>query len=171
MGERWRTTATSSKHSTSSAALAHSRPRAARFHAGQPLVPKRKQGIYSHSCGGLHLVQAVLGWARFAEVKKAWGARFDLQVALLFYRLDSVVSHLVFAGTQGTVGPNLDHLKADAAKAGQPLEAYVRQSIEDPNAYVTPGYAKPSVMAGSCCKQLSSDQVDQLVQYLVENSK
>jgi len=75
------------------------------------------------------------------------------------------------AGTQGTVGPSLDHLKADAAKAGQPLEAYVRQSIEDPNAYVTPGYAKPSVMAGSCCKQLSSDQVDQLVQYLVENSK
>jgi hypothetical protein len=26
-------------------------------------------------------------------------------------------------------------------------------------------------MSGSCCKQLSSSQVDQLVQYLVENTK
>jgi cytochrome c oxidase subunit 2 len=75
------------------------------------------------------------------------------------------------AGTKGTVGPNLDHLKEAAATAGQQLEPYIRQSIEDPNAYVTPGYASPSVMAGSCCKQLTPDQVDQLVQYLVANTK
>jgi cytochrome c oxidase subunit 2 len=74
------------------------------------------------------------------------------------------------AGTSGKVGPDLDHLKEAAAKAGQPLEAYVKQSIEDPDAYVTPGYAK-GVMSGSCCKQLSPDQVDQLVQYLVQNTK
>jgi hypothetical protein len=57
--------------------------------AGQPMVPKRKQGIYAHSCGGLHFVQAVLGWARHPEVRKRWGARVDTQVAILFYRLDS----------------------------------------------------------------------------------
>jgi len=74
------------------------------------------------------------------------------------------------AGTQGKVGPDLDHLKADAAKAGQPLEAYIKQSIDDPDAYITPGYQK-GVMSGSCCKQLSADQVDQLVQYLAENNK
>lgn len=74
------------------------------------------------------------------------------------------------AGTSGKVGPDLDHLKEAAAKAGQPLEAYVKQSIEDPDAYVTPGFAK-GVMSGSCCKQLSPDQVDQLVQYLVQNTK
>ena len=74
------------------------------------------------------------------------------------------------AGTSGKVGPDLDHLKEAAAKAGQPLEAYVKQSIEDPDAYVTPGYAK-GVMSGSCCKQLSADQIDQLVQYLVQNTK
>jgi hypothetical protein len=56
---------------------------------GLPQVDKRKQGIYAHSCGGLHLVQAVLSWARFPEVKKAWGARLDTQVAILFYRLES----------------------------------------------------------------------------------
>jgi cytochrome c oxidase subunit II len=74
------------------------------------------------------------------------------------------------AGTTGKIGPDLDHLKADAAKAGQPLEAYVKQSIEDPDAYVKPGYAK-GVMSASCCKQLSSGQIDQLVQYLVQNTK
>ncbi len=56
---------------------------------GLPQVDKRKQGIYSHSCGGLHLVQAVFGWARFPEVKKAWGPRLDTQIAILFYRLES----------------------------------------------------------------------------------
>src|SRR5439155_22427422 len=30
------------------------------------------------------------------------------------------------AGTSGKVGPDLDHLKQDAAKAGQPLEAYIK---------------------------------------------
>jgi cytochrome c oxidase subunit 2 len=74
------------------------------------------------------------------------------------------------AGTTGKVGPSLDHLKEAAATAGKPLEDYIRQSIEDPDAYITPGYAK-GVMSGSCCKQLSSKQVDQLVQYLVENTK
>ena len=74
------------------------------------------------------------------------------------------------AGTAGKVGPNLDHLKEAAATAGMPLEAYVRQSIEDPDAYITPGFAK-GVMSGSCCKQLSSSQVDQLVHYLVDNTK
>ena len=74
------------------------------------------------------------------------------------------------AGAAGKVGPDLDHLKAAAAKAGQSLEAYVRQSIEQPDAYITPGYSK-GVMSGSCCKQLSPDQVNELVQYLVTNTK
>ncbi len=54
-----------------------------------PQVDKRKQGIYAHSCGGLHLVQAVLGWSRFPPVQKAWGKRLDVQLAILFYRLES----------------------------------------------------------------------------------
>lgn len=54
-----------------------------------PEVPKRKQGIYAHPCGGLHFIQAVLGWSRFPEVKKKWGPRLDAQIAVLFYRLES----------------------------------------------------------------------------------
>lgn len=56
---------------------------------GVPEVPKRKQGIYAHPCGGLHLVQAVAHWARYPAVRKAWGKRWDRQVQLLFWRLNS----------------------------------------------------------------------------------
>ena len=56
---------------------------------GLPEVPKRKQGLYAHPCGGLHLVQAVFGWSRFPEVKKRWAGRLDAQIAVLFYRLES----------------------------------------------------------------------------------
>jgi cytochrome c oxidase subunit II len=100
------------------------------------------------------------------------GGGANTQAAALFKTTGTCGACHAFtpAGTSGQVGPSLDHLKEAAAKAGQPLEGYVKQSIEDPDAYVTPGYAK-GVMSGSCCKQLSSDQVDQLVQYLVENTK
>lgn len=54
-----------------------------------PEVPKRKQGIYSHACGGLHLFQAVMHWARYPEVRKKWGKRIDRQIDVLFYRLGS----------------------------------------------------------------------------------
>jgi hypothetical protein len=54
-----------------------------------PQVDKRKQGIYGHPCGGLHLVQAVLSWARYPEVRKAWGKRVERQIDILFYRLGS----------------------------------------------------------------------------------
>jgi hypothetical protein len=56
---------------------------------GLPQVDKRKQGIYAHNCGGIHLIEAVNSWARFPEVKKRWGARFARQVNVLFYRLGS----------------------------------------------------------------------------------
>jgi|GEM_PF-881686 len=57
--------------------------------AGRAQVPKRKQGIYAHPCGGLHYFQAVAGWARHPTVRKAWRQRLDAQVDVLLYRLDS----------------------------------------------------------------------------------
>jgi hypothetical protein len=56
---------------------------------GEAQVPKRKQGIYGHSCGGMHLIQAIDAWARNPEVKKRWGKRLDRQIEVLFYRLGS----------------------------------------------------------------------------------
>lgn len=56
---------------------------------GLPMVPKNKKGIYAHSCGGLHLTQAIFAWARHPQVKKRWGARLDTMISVLFYRLES----------------------------------------------------------------------------------
>jgi hypothetical protein len=62
---------------------------AAGMKAGLPQVPKQKQGIYLHPCGGLHFFQAVASWARHPAVRKAWGERLDTQVEVLLYRLGS----------------------------------------------------------------------------------
>jgi hypothetical protein len=62
---------------------------AAGMKARLPQVPKQKQGIYTHPCGGLHFFQAVASWARYPAVRKAWGGRLDAQVEVLIYRLGS----------------------------------------------------------------------------------
>ena len=66
------------------------------------------------------------------------------------------------AGSNGKVGPSLDGLRASAAKAGQELDAFIQTSIEDPNAYIAPGF-KPGIMPKL---PLSSTQVADLVAFL-----
>jgi cytochrome c oxidase subunit II len=73
------------------------------------------------------------------------------------------------ANSKGTVGPDLDDLSASAKKAGKPLEAFVRESIADPNAYIAPGYP-PNVMPKTF-GTLPTSQLDALVQYLVTGGK
>jgi cytochrome c oxidase subunit 2 len=65
------------------------------------------------------------------------------------------------AGSAGNVGPNLDKLPDLAKQAHKPLEAFVRESIADPSAYVQPGY--PNVMPHF---NLSSSDLDMLVAFL-----
>jgi cytochrome c551/c552 len=74
------------------------------------------------------------------------------------------------AGATGTVGPSLDNLAADAAKAKHgSLAAYVEESIVDPGSYIVPGYsdAMPHIFKS----QIPSNQLQQLVQYLSQGSK
>jgi len=73
------------------------------------------------------------------------------------------------AGSTGKIGPDLDDLKAEAARAKVPLTAFVHQSIVDPAAYLEPGYsdAMPHIFG----EQLSAAQLDQLVHYLVSGAK
>jgi cytochrome c oxidase subunit 2 len=71
---------------------------------------------------------------------------------------------LADAGSTAQVGPDLDKvlpgLTADE----------IRQSIVDPDAEITPGY-QAGVMPGNFGEQLSSEQLDQLVQYLQDATK
>jgi len=74
------------------------------------------------------------------------------------------------ASAAGKIGPDLDHLKAEAAKANKgSLEQFVHQSIVDPNAYVAPGFA-PNIMPPTFAS-LPASQLNALVQYLVSNTK
>ena len=73
------------------------------------------------------------------------------------------------SGAVGKVGPDLDQLKEAAAKAGQPLAAFIKQSIADPNAYIAPGY-QPGVMPPTFAKSIPAAQLDSLVQYLAQNT-
>jgi mono/diheme cytochrome c family protein len=73
------------------------------------------------------------------------------------------------AGSNGTIGPNLNDLKAAAAKfgKGKPPEDYVRESILKPDAFIVPSYpnAMPSFQG-----RLTDQQVKALVDYLLKSS-
>jgi cytochrome c oxidase subunit 2 len=72
------------------------------------------------------------------------------------------------AGAAGKVGPDLDKLPAYAKQAGKPLQAFVKESIVNPNAYVQPGFPK-GVMPPFAT--LPADQLDALVAFLTKGSK
>lgn len=69
------------------------------------------------------------------------------------------------AGSSGTVGPKLDDLVAAAKTAGQPLDAYVAESIRSPGSFVVKGYTD-GVMPPYA--QLTSEQVGDLVAFLTK---
>jgi cytochrome c551/c552 len=70
------------------------------------------------------------------------------------------------AGASGKVGPDLDKLQQYADQAKKPLDDFVRESIENPSAYIQPGY--PNVMPPF--SSLPKDQIDALVTYLTQSS-
>jgi cytochrome c551/c552 len=75
------------------------------------------------------------------------------------------------AGSTGTIGPDLDTTPAkDATKDNMPLAAFIRESIVDPNAYISPGYQK-GVMPESFGTSLSKIQLAQLVAFVAAGSK
>jgi len=67
------------------------------------------------------------------------------------------------AAATGKVGPDLDKLREEAQRAGKPLEQFIRESIQNPNAYVEPGF-QPNVMPSF--QTLPADQIDALVTFL-----
>ena len=68
------------------------------------------------------------------------------------------------AGATGTIGPNLDM----GLKGKSP--DFIRQSIVDPNAEITPGYP-PNVMPQDFGQKLSPSDLDNLVAFLVASTK
>ena len=77
---------------------------------------------------------------------------------------------LAAAGSNGKVGPDLDRLPQEAQRAGKPLDAFVRESIVNPNAYIEPGFPK-GVMPPNFGQTIPKSQLDSLVKFLVDSSK
>ena len=77
---------------------------------------------------------------------------------------------LTAAKATGTIGPDLDKLAVYARQAKQPLEAFIHESIVNPNAYIQPGYPK-SVMPETFGQNLTKEQLDHLVAFLVESAQ
>jgi cytochrome c2 len=71
------------------------------------------------------------------------------------------------AGATGTVGPDLDKLKSYAQTAGKPLDAFIHESIVDPNAYVQPGFQKGVMPPFS---SLPASTIDALVKFLAASA-
>ena len=68
------------------------------------------------------------------------------------------------AGSTAKVGPDLDKVAADAQKANRgSVEQYVAESIQNPNAYVVPGYPEGVMPAFT---SLSDKQVSDLVAFV-----
>jgi cytochrome c oxidase subunit II len=73
---------------------------------------------------------------------------------------------LAAAGTSGKVGPDLDTAPAkDAKTAGMALDAFVKQSIVDPNAFIAPGFTK-GIMPATFGQTLTPAKIDALVTFI-----
>jgi mono/diheme cytochrome c family protein len=83
---------------------------------------------------------------------------------------------LAAAGTTGTVGPNLNTLKAACAAPasqqarGATLEKCIETAITDPYKYIPPGY-KAGIMPNTFSKTLSPTQIQALVAFLSSASQ
>ncbi len=77
---------------------------------------------------------------------------------------------LAAAGTTGAVGPALDDLKGDAAKAGEPIDAFIKSSIVDPGAFVAAGYSD-GVMPTTFGTTLSASDINDLVAFISASQK
>jgi mono/diheme cytochrome c family protein len=71
------------------------------------------------------------------------------------------------AGSNGTIGPSLDELKTQAGniEPGKSAEEYIRESIEDPGAFLVKGY--PNAMP-SFKGRLTDEQINALVDFLLQ---
>jgi len=80
---------------------------------------------------------------------------------------------LADAESTSAVGPGLDDLTANATAYGkeakQSPEEYVKTSIEDPGAFVVPEF-EDGIMPADYAEQLSPEEIDTLVKYLLSVS-
>jgi mono/diheme cytochrome c family protein len=124
--------------------------------------PKEEHGT---AAGGETTVAATTTTAATTSAKPPPPAGNAAAGKALFSAQGCVACHTFKpAGSTAKVGPDLDNLAADAAKANRgSVEEYAAESIKNPTAYTVPGY--PSGVMPSF-SSLSDKQVGDLVAFL-----
>ena len=114
---------------------------------------------------GLAAAALLAAGCGYGGAANAGGQRPDTQSGQQLFTQSCGSCHtLADAGTNGTTGPNLDQaLKGKDA-------AFIKQSIEDPNAEIANGYSA-NIMPQNYAQTLKPEQVDALVKYLAEVTK
>jgi cytochrome c oxidase subunit II len=107
--------------------------------------------------------QQFLSWAK-GQQKKLGGPASTSGKAVFTENACGSCHTFKPAGATAKIGPDLDNLRQEAQRAGQPLEQFIHQSIVDPNAYVEPGFQK-NIMP-TTFSSLPKAQLDALVAYL-----
>ena len=76
------------------------------------------------------------------------------------------------ANATGSIGPDLDTAPASDAKAdsNMNLAAFIKESIDNPDAYIAKGYSK-GVMPTTFGQSLSSTQLNDLVAFILSGTK
>jgi cytochrome c oxidase subunit 2 len=132
--------------------------------------------ICTELCGLGHAVMrshvTILEPAAFAAWEKAGGKPAAGPPGLAVFQQNGCGSCHTFApaAATGKIGPDLDNLKQLAAQANRgPLEAFIKESIVTPAAYIAPGYS--DVMPHIFGTQIPADKLNDLVQYLAQGAK
>jgi mono/diheme cytochrome c family protein len=119
-------------------------------------------------CGGVQTVsptaETVVGTVA-AEKQQAAG---DAKAGAALFKSQGCGGCHTFkaAGTNGTVGPDLDKLTEYAKTANQgSLQAFTQESIANPSAYIEKGYPNAMPNFGST---LSAKQIADLVAYVTQ---
>ena len=107
------------------------------------------------------------------KTSKGGGGGGDAQSGKAVFAANGSASCHTFkpANSTGTIGPDLDKAPASDAKAdnNMNLDDFVKESIEDPDAYIAKGYTK-GIMPTNFKDSLSSKQLDDLVAFIVSGS-
>jgi cytochrome c551/c552 len=76
------------------------------------------------------------------------------------------------AGSNGTIGPNLDTAPTSDAKAdnNMALAAFIKESIVNPDAYIAKGFTK-GIMPTTFGHSLSATQINDLVAFILSGAK
>jgi cytochrome c oxidase subunit II len=132
--------------------------------------------ICTELCGLGHAVMrshvTILEPAAFTAWEKAGGKTAAGPPGLAVFQQNGCGSCHTFtpAAATGKIGPDLDNLKQLAAQANRgSLEAFIKESIVTPGAYIAPGYS--DVMPHIFGTQIPADKLNDLVQYLVQGAK